>query len=309
MTAEKKRKTSRKRESAESGARVAEARTVDERPERPNALARIEGLGEKERFSASSVALLGTLATHAFVGVAAALSLVDMRDFTSSVLTHVAERMHLAYDVDVTPPPPPPPPEPEPEPEPEKEPEPPPPTPAEAAPAPPTNEPPAPAAAEAGKVLTAEPDPDEPLNLTGEGFITGNGDRFSGGVTAATGTSKTAVRNTAAIATGTPGGQGKAPAPPPTKDLARPAKPIGGLSCTDLWPPDTDVHVARVRVMVNVTVDGRPKDVTILEDPGDGFGAAARRCIMSRGRFDVGMDSAGRPLAKPTAPFIVRFQR
>jgi hypothetical protein len=158
-------------------------------------------------------------------------------------------------------------------------------------------------------VLTADPDPNEPLDLT-NGFVSGNGDRFSGGVTAANGTAKTAVRSTGATPTGVPGGQGKTEAAPPTQDLSRPAKPIqSSLNCTDLWPPDTDQNLARVRVLVSVDADGRPKDVTILQDPGDGFGAAAKRCIMARGKFEAGLDSAGRPLAKPTVPFILKFQR
>ncbi len=311
MTAEKKKKTSRNREAAQSGARYVEVtpRAVQAQ-DRPNALARIEGLGENQRLSTGSIALLGTLFAHALVGGLAVTSLADMHDFTNLVLDQVGERMRMAYEIDTAEPPPPPPPEPEPEPEPEKAPETPPPTPEPTdTPPPPTNEAPAPAAAEAGKVLTSEPDPNEPLDLTADGFLNGNGTRFSGGVTAQNGTAKTAVRNPAATPTGVPGGQGKAEAPP-AQDLSRAAKPVSSsLSCSDLWPADTDLNLARVRVLVNVAADGRPKDVTVLSDPGDGFGAAARRCIMSRGKFEVGLDSAGRPLAKPTAPFVIKFQR
>ena len=45
--------------------------------------------------------------------------------------------------------------------------------------------PPPPPAAKAGKVLTAPEDPNAPLDMTGDGFVTGDGDAYVGGVTAA----------------------------------------------------------------------------------------------------------------------------
>ena len=91
--------------------------------------------------------------------------------------------------------------------------EPPPPPPAETAqpePAPPVKAtpreapPPAAAPAQAAKVLTQEPDPNEPVDLTGNTIVQGNADSYAGGTTAANGTSTRAVRNIATSPTGTP---------------------------------------------------------------------------------------------------------
>ena len=102
---------------------------------------------------------------------------------------------------------------------PKRAPEPEPPPPAAQAKAPEPQAPPA--AAEAGKVLTADPDPDAPVDFGNE-FVSGDGDRFAGGVTASAGTSKTAVRDTAAVPTGIGTGTPKATVvAAPKVDLSR----------------------------------------------------------------------------------------
>src|SRR5690606_27963066 len=144
-------------------------------------------------------------------------------------------------------------------------------------------------AAEAGKVLTSEPDPNEPLDLTDQGFLSGSGTRFAGGVTAPDGTSDKAVRNRNARANGVPAGTGTAPAAPiarePARDLSAPAKPSvsGGWNCP--FPPESNVeqvNFARVTMVVVVDTNGRAKSATVLSDPGYGFGRAARTCAMSK---------------------------
>src|SRR6478736_2772350 len=155
------------------------------------------------------------LATPLHVGVAAfsLASLFELRDFATEVQGVAQARFDTTVDIAVDPP------EPVAEPEPEAPKE----LPPEAeAPAP--TEAPAPAAAEAAEVLTAAPEPSEPLDLTDQGFISGTGDRFAGGVTAATGTANKAVRTVTATATGVVGGQGTAKAPPPpAADKSQPA--------------------------------------------------------------------------------------
>ena len=54
--------------------------------------------------------------------------------------------------------------------------------------------PPPPAPAQAAKVLTAEPTPDEPIDLTGNTIVQGNADSYAGGFTSGNGTSANAVR-------------------------------------------------------------------------------------------------------------------
>jgi protein TonB len=161
-------------------------------------------------------------------------------------------------------------------------------------------------------LLAQEPNPDEPVDLTGEGFVTGNADRFAGGITAKSGTSKQAVRSAAATPTGVPGGTGTAPAPVvPAEDKSRPAAPDPSVSWKDCgFTPEADIegiNEARVGLAVTVGPDGRAKSVSVVKDPGYGFGALARNCAF-RKSFQVGLDTAGTPVTK-TAVFTVKFTR
>jgi protein TonB len=161
-------------------------------------------------------------------------------------------------------------------------------------------------------VLTADPDPDEPVDLTGDGFVSGSGDRFAGGVTASSGTAKTAVRNAAASPTGVGTGT-KPPAPPPapTVSLARAASLGSSTSWNCGFPPEADaegINFKLVKVIVTVKPDGRARDVSVLQDPGFGFGAWARKCAL-RNTYTPALNAAGQPIEQTTAPITIRFQR
>ncbi len=166
---------------------------------------------------------------------------------------------------------------------------------------------PAPAAAQAGKVLTAAPDPAAPVDMTGEGFVNGNGDSFAGGQTAADGTSKTAVGSIASKAVERPRVVPKPP-PPPAPDLSKPAMPMSLAWNCGFPPEDDDVDHARVTIVVSVGADGRPTGVRVTSDPGNGFGRVARSCAMGM-RYNAGRDRAGSPTSATTPPFVVRFDR
>jgi protein TonB len=267
------------------------------------------GLGERAVRVGAILGVIGALLVHGAVGFKAASTLGEVHAFAVLVRAQIRERLHSQIDIDVTEPPPPPPPEPEAPPEPTAIPQTPPPA---AAPPPPADKPPpAPAAAEAGKVLTASPDPNEPVDLTGDGFVSGSGDRFAGGVTAANGTSKGAVRDIRAK----PEGVGKA-APGPVSsaagsNLTRAAAPMGGSWNDCGFPAEADIEgidSAVVQLTVTVGPDGRAKSVTILRDPGNGFGQATRACAF-RKQFASALDSSGTPITMSTAPFVVRFTR
>ena len=268
-------------------------------------LAPVLGLGKREVRVGVVLGIIGALLMHGAVAAKAATTLGEAHAFAVLVQASIRERLHSQIDIDVSePPPPPPPPEPPPEP---KE------IPTAAPPvAPPTNAPPPPpAAAEAGKVLTADPDPNEPVDLTGDGFVSGTGDRFAGGVTAAKGTSKTAVRDLRSQ----PEGVGKAPPGPVASaagsNLTRAAAPMGGSWNDCGFPAEADIEgidSAVVQLTVTVGVDGRAKSVTILRDPGNGFGQATRACAF-RKQYATALDRSGNPIAMSTAPFIVRFTR
>ena len=272
-------------------------------------LAPIQALGRRDLRIGAILGIAGTLTMHGAPAADVITSFGDLRDFADQVVTVIHDRLKSEIDLDSEkpPPPPPPPPPPEPEPPPQKEA---PPPPRAAANEPP---PPPPAPAQAGKVLTQEPDPDEPVDLTGDGFVSGNADRFAGGITHAAGTATTAVRSTAATPSGVPGGRGTAPAPPPppAEDRSRPATVDTSVRWNCGFPPEADIDGidnAVVKIIVTVSPEGRAKNVSIAKDPGHGFGKQARDCAF-RMPFVAGLDALGKPTTKTTPPFDVRFTR
>lgn len=273
---------------------------------RPDPLEAVLALGEDAMRVGAILGLLGALGLHGAAGVRAAANLFDVESYSIAISQYVKSNLQLQIDIDTTPPPPPPPaPEPPPpEPEPEKAPPPPP----QAANEPP---PPPPAPAEAGKVLTSDPDPDAPVDLTGDGFVTGNGE-FRGGITSGNGTAKTAVRDMKAQPGGVPSGTGAAPAPvakATDKDLSQIASPIGTSWSDCGFPAEAQldgVEFGVVKLVVTVNPDGRAKSVTILSDPGSGFGNHARQCAMRR-TFKPALDKSGQAVVSSTPPFTVKF--
>ncbi len=270
---------------------------------------------------------LAALLVHASGASTASLGSFEISSFVELVQLRTAQRLDATIDIEEEPQPEEEPePQPEPEPKPEEEPESQPETPPEPPPPLPTEEPledtqpeeaPPPAAAEAAKVLTAEPTEDAPLDLTEQGFISGTGTRFAGGVTASAGTSTRAVRNPNAQAGGVSGGTGTKPAPSvkqPAIDKSRPASRGNNdaywSSCP--FPPEADVenqHQARVQLVVNVSKEGKPTSVTILSDPGYGFARATIQCAMRYRGYQVALDKWGNPVASATRPFTLRYTR
>jgi protein TonB len=285
-----------------------EAHVPDAEPVGRDPLAPILSLGNREVRVGLILGVLGALFLHTLVGVQAASTLGDIHAFAVLVQAEVRDRLQAQVDVDVSEPPPPPPPAPEPEPEPPA----PPPPPQHAAPPPPnTPAPPPPAAAQAGNVLTQDPDPNEPVDLTNT-IVTGPNDRYGGGVTARDGTGTNAVRDTRAR----PDGVGTAPppgpvAPPAGPDLSRAAAPMTGSWNDCEFPAEADIEgidSAVVQLTVVVGPNGRAKSVTVLKDPGFGFGQSARSCAF-RKQFNAALDRAGTAITMSTAPFTVRFTR
>jgi periplasmic protein TonB len=170
--------------------------------------------------------------------------------------------------------------------------------------------PPPPAPAQAAKVLTQEPKPDEPVDLTGNTIIQGNADTYAGGFTTANGSSTAAVRSMPSP-TGVPGGTGAPQAPaPPSKDLSRMAS-VGTTEWNCPFPPEADVaqmDEAWVTLQVDVRSDGTPASARVVSDPGSGFGREAKRCAMNK-RFPTALDRDGNPIEGTTKPFRVHFQR
>ncbi len=267
--------------------------------------AQLYGL-ESMRRGRLAQAMLVALTLHATVATRGLWGLWDVGDFARVAQQSIRDRLRQSIDVQVEPEPVPEPepiPEPVPEPEPIPEPkraEPPPPS-------PPQPEPPAPAAAQAGRVLTAEPDPEEPLDLTGNAFVQGNADFYAGGVTASKGTSTRAVRNPLARPDGATGGTGKAAIS--GVDLSRPARPVQkSWACP--FPAESEleqINYQQVSVAVTVSAAGKALDVKVIGNTDFGFGSAAQRCGLTKA-FVPALDRTGAPITT-TIPVVVTFVR
>ncbi|HTM45407.1 MAG TPA: hypothetical protein VL137_10655 [Polyangiaceae bacterium] len=276
-------------------------------------------LGARQRTAGTTVGLLGALLFHSALGLPAAMSSFQAAQFARSVFVETRARATATVDIDLQPPAPEPPPV-----------ELPPPAPTVAAPEPwpqstTTNRPssavaqphngappPPPAAAQAGQVLAAASDPDEPVDLTGNTFVVGNAATYAGGITASSGTSKSAVYDRAASPTGVVGGTGpKATATVYNgPDLSRGA----GVTSTDWgqapFPPEADVeqiNFMRVTVVVQVGPDGRPRSATAINDPGFGFGRVARQYALQH-TYNAALDRSGKPIAQ-SLTVTIKFQR
>jgi protein TonB len=200
------------------------------------------------------------------------------------------------------PPPPPPPPAPE-----EAKPEPAPPPPK----ATPHEPPPPPAPAQAAKVLTQEPNPNEPVDLTGNTIVSGNADTYAGGVTAANGTSPTPVRSLTSPH-GVPGGTGAPQAPPAPvgPDQSRRAS-LGSHEWECPFPPEADtaqIDDTYVSLEIDLRADGSVAAVRVTKDPGNGFGRQARACALKWPHYQTALDRNGVPVTQ-TIPARVHFSR
>jgi protein TonB len=271
-------------------------------------LGRIAEIGSRSSRTGIVIGLLSALIIHGAGAQQAYLLSSGVGEWASALRSAIHEHLWANYEVEIVNPPPAPPPPPEEKPEePAKAPKPP-----TAAKAEPTEPPPA--AAQAAKVLTREAAPDEPVDLTGDTFVTGNADTYVGGVTASTGTSDTAVRDPNATGNGVRGGTGTAKEKivaeeGPDLSSAPTLPPDRNWQCA--FPPEADtdqIDFQIVPVLVTVRPDGTAQSVKIISDPGHGFGRAARECAL-RQRFTPAKDRQGRAVGGTTPPINVKFTR
>jgi periplasmic protein TonB len=277
----------------------------DDSRRKEDALAVVTRLGVA---GAAGTSLVASAALHSFAvkSFVAAWLMAGFMGWHDDIRGRVRERMLSEYSLEI-----------EPEatkPEPEKEPEP--PKPQEPTPKAPEakvadkQEAPAPAAAQAGKIMAADPD-DKPVDF-GSAFVQGNGDQYAGGKTDQNGTNKTKVTSVAAAGTGSPGpvGTGAQITVAPPKDCARGTRLRGGSAWDCAFPPEADTEqIDQASAVIEVTVNagGRVDGVRIVQDPGHGFGRAARACAMSKA-FDAAVGNECTPIAS-TKSFRVNFNR
>jgi periplasmic protein TonB len=285
-------------------------------------LAAVLALGDRATRVGAVIGVFLALTSHgaASAKAVASASLHDMRLIAEQMRRDVHDYLWATYDVDLTPPKAEEPPKPEEPPKaaPEPEPAPKPVAPQPANTPPPQSDPyePPPAAAEAAKILTREADPDEVLDMTDRGIASGEGQGVGYGQVAGAGTGKAPTFDPNAKVGGTPGGRGTgAPAPPSPAaagpDRSAPPGLVGSSSWNCQFPPEADaeqIDQASVVIMVTVRPDGSPLSVKIVNDPGNGFGRAARLCALGR-RYTPGRDRSGVALTATTPPITVRFTR
>jgi protein TonB len=156
------------------------------------------------------------------------------------------------------------------------------------------------APAEAGKTLNAADDAVADFTM-----VQGAG-AYAGGVTSSTGKSKNAVASAASSAPPATSVAGDAG---PAAGSGKPARPLGGdWDCKALFPSGATHDTATVVLVARVRPDGRAESVSVVTDPGEGFGRAAKTCAMQQ-TYAPAQDKEGRAIAAATAPFRVRFTR
>ncbi|HSS38600.1 MAG TPA: ferric siderophore ABC transporter substrate-binding protein [Polyangia bacterium] len=160
----------------------------------------------------------------------------------------------------------------------------------------------APAApAQAGQIAAAA---DAPLDFTGSAFVVGSGSTYAGGTTTARGTSRAPV--TGAVA---PNGHGDGQVA--ARSRAKPVS-LDQASWNCPWPAEADARqVDQETVVIRVAVrpDGRVERADVLDDPGFGFGRAARDCALSSRAFAPALDANGAPVGGMSPPIRVHFYR
>ncbi len=156
-----------------------------------------------------------------------------------------------------------------------------------------------PAVAAAGKVIAAAPTPEQPLDMTSFDMVIGKGNVYSGGATAASGTSLTAVTDAMAGARGTG---------PSRTRLAAPARKDWACAWPQEEEENTELRTVRVLIAVHVNRDGEPLSVEILGPAAAPFERAVRQCALNE-PYVSARDESGHAVAATTPPFSVHFFR
>jgi protein TonB len=160
------------------------------------------------------------------------------------------------------------------------------------------------APARAAAIMARAADPNAPEDLSGDIFVTGSASAYVGGVSAAGGTS-TRAGTSAVGALAAP-----RPATRASPDLGKPVE-LDSDEWRCPWPHAADqeqIDDESVTLRALVEADGRPRSISVLEDPGHGFGDAARACAL-RTRFTPARDRDGHATRALSPPIRVRFTR
>lgn len=173
----------------------------------------------------------------------------------------------------------------------------------------------APAPAKAGAVLAAKDDAPAPNGEEPVSFVTDpDGGEYGSGVVAKGGTAAVGLPGAqppaaAPIASAAPTSAAKPIVQQPVANLSRKPSLDAADACKGYFPAEADDDSALVTLRVMVRESGDVQSATVVaETPkGQGFGAAARACLLAR-TFTPGRDEAGRPTPAQTT-VNVRFRR
>jgi protein TonB len=159
--------------------------------------------------------------------------------------------------------------------------------------------------AQASAVLTREDTDDDPVD---DGFVTGEGERYTGGITSNLGKSLLPVQGLASGNGGT--GTSVVASKPPSVDHSRAAWLVTDVTWNCGFPSEAgdSITYAAVELAVTVRPDGSPESVDVVDDPGHGFGSLAKACAFEQ-RFLPALDRDGRVIRGRTPPFNVGFRR
>ena len=159
-------------------------------------------------------------------------------------------------------------------------------------------------AAEAGEIVATGAAKPGPVDFTDNTFVTGQASAYVGGVSASDGANQVPVPeqavDRAAKRTGKPG----------RSSQARPVQLSGNEWRCD-WPYAAvaqGIYEQSLVLRVLVRSDGTVERVTVVNDPGRGFGSAAIACAR-RTRFMPALNADGEPIRAMSPPIRVRFTR
>jgi len=156
------------------------------------------------------------------------------------------------------------------------------------------------AAAKVGALLTSGETED---NADPVAFLSDpNGGVYGSGVVARGGQAEHGTGPTVVASVSVPSPVPAAESVTPAANLSRPPALDEPDACRGFFPADAAFDSAKVDLVVIVQAGGRVASATIArESPaGEGFGPAARACLLSK-RFTPGADRSGRPVTASTA--------
>lgn len=102
------------------------------------------------------------------------------------------------------------------------------------------------------------------------------------------------------LATSDPTAKASGPTPPPRATL------VPGTKWDCPFPAGAAKADAQVLLVVHVEPDGKPVSADVMEDPGNGFGDAAKKCALDKA-YVAAHDVNGQPVRAATFPFYIHF--